>query len=159
MTNIPYHTPLETAALRKLGIPEPWSFGVADRTRFGELDALGHINNAAYLGWLENFRIQYLRAYDISDLSAAAPKLVLRQVQVDYLQEMLLNEDYIVTGRTAALRRTSFRMDYAIWAGGTLRATSHAIIVMLNHNGTKQEINQNLRDTLMTRDGAVEEAS
>jgi len=59
---IPFLTPLDVAQLRASHIPEPWSYGIADRVRFGEIDVLGHVNNAAYLRWFENLRIQYLRA-------------------------------------------------------------------------------------------------
>ena len=156
MKNIPYHTPLDADTLRALGIPEPWAFGVADRTRFSELDPLGHINNAAYLAWFESFRIQYMQAYGIGYSGADAPQLVLRQVQVDYLAEMKLAEDYIVTGRASVLRTSSFKMDYAVWSGGSLRTTSHAIIVLLNADGTKRAISPELRDMLKTRDGATD---
>ena len=91
MKTVPYHTQLNSNALRALGIPEPWGFGIADRTRFSELDPLGHINNAAYLGWFESFRIQYMQAYGMAYSGEDAPKLVLRQVLVDYLKEMKLN--------------------------------------------------------------------
>ncbi|EPX78927.1 acyl-CoA thioesterase [Litoreibacter arenae] len=156
MTDIPYHTPLDADALRALDIPEPWSFGVADRTRFSELDPLGHINNAAYLGWFESFRIQYMQSYGIAYTGGDAPQLVLRQVQVDYLAEMKLAEDYIVTGRATVLRNSSFRMDYAVWSGGKLRTTSHAIIVLLNADGTKRPMSAGMRNLLKTRDGAVD---
>ena len=154
MKTLPYHTPLEIGTLRALGIPEPWSFGVADKTRFGELDPLGHINNAAYLGWFESFRIQYMQAYGIGYTDEDAPQMVLRQVQVDYLKEMKLDEDYIVTGRATKLRTSSFQMDYAVWAGGSLRTTSHAIIVLLNADGTKRPISPEIRSLLKERDGA-----
>ncbi|SDW36735.1 acyl-CoA thioesterase [Litoreibacter albidus] len=154
MKTIPYHTALDAGTLRALGIPEPWGFGVADRTRFAELDPLGHVNNTSYLGWFENFRIQYMKAYGIAYVGDDAAQLVLRQVQVDYLREMKLDEDYIVTGRASKLRTSSFKMDYAVWAGGSLRTTSHAIIVLLNSDGTKRPISPALRALLKEKDGA-----
>ncbi len=156
MKTAPYHTPLETEALRAIGIPVPWSFGVADRNRFSELDPLGHINNAAYLGWFESFRIHYMKAYGIPLFGDSAVMLVLRQVQVDYLKEMKLSEDYVVTGRTTKLRTTSFQMEYAVWAAGSLRTTSNAIIVMLNEDGKKCAIPDDLRARFKERDGAEE---
>ncbi len=149
-----YHTPLKTEDLRALHIPEPWTFGLADRTRFGEIDALNHINHTAYLRWFEAFRIRYFSEYGISDYGPSAPRLVLRQVGVDYLAEMGLNQDYIVTGRTANFRNTSFRMDYAVWSEGRCTSTGYAIIVMLTQAGEKMPIPQATRDVMMNRDGA-----
>ncbi|MFQ6552383.1 acyl-CoA thioesterase [Aestuariibius insulae] len=156
MTDIPYLTPLDEPALRALGIPEPWRYGRADRTRFGELDALAHINNTAYLRWLETFRIHYFRDYGISNYGPDDPRIVLRRVEADYLAEMLLEEDYVVTGRTRAMRRTSFTMDYAIFSGGTLRCTSSAVLVLLEQDGTKRPLSDEIRQTLITRDGAAQ---
>jgi acyl-CoA thioester hydrolase len=31
-----YHTPIDAPDLRALGIPAPWSFGLADRVRFAK---------------------------------------------------------------------------------------------------------------------------
>jgi len=154
MTDLAFHSPLSAAQLRAAGIPAPWAFGVADRTRFSELDPLGHVNNAAYLGWFESFRIHYMQDYGIAYTGPDAPQLVLRQVQVDYLAEMTLGQDYIVTGRATQLRTSSFRMDYAVWADGKLRTTSHAIIVLLNANGTKRPLSPQIRALLIDRDGA-----
>ena len=38
---------------------------MADRVRFGELDALNHVNNVVYLRWYETLRVLYLEAYGI----------------------------------------------------------------------------------------------
>ncbi|MEM9350631.1 MAG: acyl-CoA thioesterase, partial [Pseudomonadota bacterium] len=132
LPDIPLQTPLRTETLREQGIPEPWSFGIADKVRFGELDVLAHANNAAYLSWFENFRISYFKDYGFADYTGEFPRLVLRQIGVDFLAELSLNETYIITGRTSSLRTTSFRMDYALFSGGTLRATGWAVLVLLS---------------------------
>ena len=159
MSTLSYHTPLAADDLRRLAIPEPWHYGIADRTRFGELDALAHVSNVAYLRWFESFRVHYLRDYGLSEYATAdGPRMVLRQVQVDYLAEMKLSEDYVVTGRTDSLRSSSCVMHYAIWSGN-LRATSSAVLVFLNADGTKRPIPEPLRSTMITRDGASDRAS
>jgi len=153
MTDLPFNTPLYETDLRGAGVPAPWTFGVADKTRFGELDVLGHVNNTAYLRWAENFRINYFKDYAIADYSGEPPRLVLRQVGMDFLKEMKLHEPYLITGRTVSLRRSSFRMEYAIYAGD-LRATGHAILVWLNQDGQKTDLPDHVRATIIDRDGA-----
>ena len=91
---------LDPDDLRARGVPEPWAFGVADAVRFGEIDALGHVNHAAYFTWFEAARARYFVERGVSDYGPGAPRLVLRHAQAEYLAEMRLHEPYIVTVRT-----------------------------------------------------------
>jgi acyl-CoA thioester hydrolase len=131
--DLPILTPLPVETLRAQGVPAPIAFGHADRVRFAELDPLDHVNNARFLAWFETLRIAYLRAYGLADYAdrAGRPRLVLRRVTVDYRAPLHLDETYVAAGRTRAWRRTSFTMEYGVWAGGTLRATSEAVICLL----------------------------
>ncbi|MGB1235641.1 MAG: acyl-CoA thioesterase [Planktomarina sp.] len=151
-----YHTPLVSNDLRALEIPAPWGFGMADVTRFGELDALGHINNTAYLKWLENLRVNYFREYKVADYSGQPPRLVLKSIAMDYRKEMGLHEPYVVTGRTARMRTSSFTMEYAVWSGD-LRATGSAVIVWLDHTGQKHTIPDPVREKFIATDGCVDD--
>ena len=156
-----YLTPLDAPALRDLGIPEPWTFGIADRVRFGELDAMGHVNNTASLRWFESFRLPFLKARFATDYGQHSPRLVLKQVGVTYNAEILNQDDYIITGRVRSYRRTSFVMDYAVWL---LRetpieaVTAHAVIVFLNPEGAGRfAIPQAAKEAFAREDGAEEE--
>lgn len=157
-----YHHPIDAAGLRALGIPEPWTFGLADRVRFSEIDALGHVNNTAYLTWFESFRLPYLAARRVTDYGSDSPRLVLKRASADYLAEMFHGMDYVVTGRTRAFRTTSFTMDFAVWlpdpAGAACTATGEAIVVLLNRDAPGRcPIPKAGRDAFMELDGAVEE--
>lgn len=152
---LPFLTPLSIDQLRDAGVSEPWTYGIADRTRFGEIDALTHVNNTAYLRWFETFRINYFRDYGVSDYKGTPPRIVLRSVECVFLREMGINEDYIVTGRTVEMRNTSFTMEYGVYSGD-LRTTGRAVVVVLNQQGQKQPLPDDLRQTFITRDGAVQ---
>ncbi len=156
MPVLPFLTPLDAAQLRAAGLPEPWSYGFADRVRFGEIDVLGHVNNAAYLQWFENLRIAYFRDYGLYDLIGSAPKLVLKNIGLDFKAEVKLGDDYILTGRTVEIRRTSFIMQYAVFVRGALTTTGHAVIVNLDDDNGKLALPDGLRTTFMDRDGAIQ---
>jgi acyl-CoA thioester hydrolase len=161
---LPYHTPLDGPALRALGIPEPWTFGLADRVRFGEIDALGHVNNTAYLRWFESFRLPYLQARHVTDYGPDSPRLVLKRASCDYLAEMLQGMDYVVTGGARSMRTTSFTMDFAVWlpdpAGARQTAAGGAIVVLLNRHGPgRHPIPETGRQALQTLDGAIPESA
>jgi acyl-CoA thioester hydrolase len=159
-----YHLPLDAPALRALGIPAPWGFGLADRVRFGEIDALGHVNNTAYLRWFESFRLPYLAARGVTDYGPDSPRLVLKRAACDYLAEMFRGMDYVVTGRTRAFRTTSFTMDFAVWlpdpAGARQTAAGEAIIVLLDRHGTgRHPIPEAGRRAFAEIDGALAETA
>ena len=152
-----YLTPLSRAELAKAGIPEPWSFGIRDRVRFHELDALNHVNNATYLSWFESFRLPYLKARGVTNYDAASPELVLKDIRVSFHAPMYLGEDYIVTGRTRAFRTNSFTMEYAVFSDG-LRTEGRAIIVLLKRDGTgKQRIASSAVENFILHDNALDE--
>ncbi len=159
MPAIPYHSELTAPELRTHGIPAPWSFGLADRVRFGELDAIGHVNHTAYLRWFESFRLPFLKARRVTDYSRTGPRLVLKQVHCTYEAEMGLGEDYVVTGRVSAFRTTSFTMEFAVWrisdTAPERTASGGAIVVLLNRDAPgRYPIPEAGRAAFIAEDGA-----
>jgi len=131
---LPYLTPLTRALLDGAGVPPGWPFAIADRVRFSEIDALGHVNHTAYLRWFEQLRVLYLREWGISPYDGSGPIVVVKSLTMEYRREMFLAEDYVVAARTASFRRASFEMHYAVFAPD-LRAEGTAVIVLLDRAG------------------------
>jgi acyl-CoA thioester hydrolase len=154
MTGLPFLTPLDAAALAAQGIPSEWRFGMADRVRFAELDALNHVNHTAYLRWFETLRLHYVRAYGFSAYDGTGPELVLKGVEMAYHAPMHLSETYIATARTLSYRTSSFRMAYAVHAPDC-RAEGTALIVQLRRGSAeKVPLDPQLRHRLTRIDGA-----
>ena len=149
-------TPLDGPALRAAGLPEPWSFGMADRVRFGELDVLNHVNNVVYLRWYETLRVLYLEDYGIYEDAGPNPKFVVKTVGLDYKAEVHRGASYINVARTVEMRNTSFSMEYATFVDGQITTTGTAVIVVLNDDNTKRPLTDTLRQTFTSRDGAVQ---
>ncbi|MCI2398287.1 thioesterase family protein [Aliiroseovarius subalbicans] len=158
MTNLPYLTPLTGEVLRAAGVPEGWDFGIADKVRFYELDALNHVNNVAYLRWFETLRIPYFRDYQVSSYRADDPQLVLMTNAARYHAPLYLNDSYVVTGRTVSYRNTSFRMEYAVFTETGLKTTGESVIVCLEQDAkTKRPLPKAAISAFQSRDGAVQE--
>jgi len=152
----PFLIPLEKLSLRKAGVPEPWTFGMADRVRFGEIDALNHVNNVAYLRWYETLRVQYLDHYGIYDDAGPDTKFVVKSVSLDYKAEVGRGANYINVTRTVSMRNTSFAMEYATFVDGKITTTGDCVAVLLNADNSKRPLSDALRQTFITRDGAVQ---
>ncbi len=152
-----YLSPLFVDDLAALGIPTPWRFGQMDRVRFYEIDALGHVNNTAYLRWFETLRVEWFKAYGFSWYGPDDPTFVLRSVTCDYHAPMFLHETYTVCCRVESLRNTSFRKEYAVFSGGELRVSGSTVVVMTDKAGTtKIPLSESMRQTLLDRDGATD---
>lgn len=138
MTDIPYLTPLSTDQQRAIGVTEPWPLALADRVRFAELDPLNHVNNVAYLIWFETARVAYFKRVGIStyENDAVEPRIVIRRGEMDWLQEMRADEDYVILTRAVDYRTSSFTLRQEIRAGGTVRASFTCVIVLLQPDGS-----------------------
>lgn len=149
-------TTLIGEGLRDAGIPAPWTYGMADRVRFGELDALNHVNNVVYLRWYETLRVQYLEDYGLYDDAGPDPKFVIKAVSLDYRAEVHRGAAYINTARTVEMRKTSFTMHYATFVAGQITTTGTAVVVLLNDDNSKRALSDAMRQKFITRDGAVQ---
>ena len=152
--SLPYLTPLTRPQLDAFGVPAHWPFGLMDRVRFSEIDALAHVNHTAYLRWFESLRVLYMRERGISPYDGSGPLIVLKSVTMEYRGEMFLGEDYVVTARTASFRRASLEMHYAAFAPD-LRAEGTAVIVLLARDGAgKHPLSPEQAARLVELDGA-----
>ncbi|UWR78149.1 thioesterase family protein [Phaeobacter inhibens] len=153
-----FHTPLSPDAQRYHGLQNPQPLAMADRVRFSELDILRHVNNKAYLSWFETLRVAYYDRFFAPHFKGMpAPRNVLRNANVHYVKEMLLEEDYITTARVVSFRHTSYVMEQQIWSGD-LRATMTGIMVLRTPDGQSgYPLPDSLRAALRERDGAIAE--
>lgn len=151
------HAPLHAEELDAEGIGG-WPFGIRDRVRFSELDALNHVNNAVYFSWLEMARIAYLLDYGLTGMSHAAPdpQIVVRRQSADYLAPIHFGESYTVTMRATRLKPSSLVTDYGIYVGRELRAMAETVIVSLTQDGTaRQAWRDDAVARMVERDGAT----
>jgi len=153
---LPYLTPLTPEQIAGAGVPGRWTYGMADRVRFAELDALNHVNNVAYLQWLEVLRVRYFVDWGMTRYRADDPQLVVRSQTAEYLAPLLRDADYIVTCRTTEYRRTSFTLDYVVFSDGAVKLTASTVIVMVEPDGaTKRALPDTVIERFRDVDGAT----
>lgn len=155
---LPYHTPLDDETQLAFGLRKPQPLAMADQVRFSELDVLNHVNNAVYMQWFERVRVRYTQLWGISRYlgHGDGPRIVIRSGAIHYRQEMLMDEDYVVTCGCSAFRNTSFSMTQELWAGGTLRATFDCVLVLLQQDGSgRYPIPDDVKQRFIEVDGAT----
>lgn len=93
--------------------PHRWTIVAPLRPRFRDTDAMGHINNAVYVTYLEVARQEYWRAFKRDDNYRVVP-FIFARVEVDFRSEALMHETLELCIRCSFVGRKSFGFDYEI---------------------------------------------
>jgi acyl-CoA thioester hydrolase len=120
--------------------PADYSFVHRVRTRFAETDAMGVIHHSAYLAYLEEARVSYLRSighpYDTvraegQDEDGAAGRdegagreFPVLEVSVQYRKPLYFHDEVDVSLWVGAVTRTTFQVAYLLSVDGYARATA-----------------------------------
>jgi acyl-CoA thioester hydrolase len=108
--------------------------------RFGDLDAMGHLNNAKYATYIEQARIQYMT--DVCGFGGLWTDLgmILARLEIDFKAPILFGDHVSIYTRCARLGSKSFDLDYVITRQPADRATpplvaaeSHSVIVAFDY--------------------------
>lgn len=100
-----------------------YRFSLPIDIRYGDMDTLGHVNNAKYLTYLEQARVHYFRELALWDGSVSATGFIVARIEIDYRMALSLDDrQAIVYTRTSRLGSKSLDLDCLI-----TRATDDAI--------------------------------
>jgi len=107
--------------------------------RWSDIDRLGHVNNAIYLTYLEQARIQYIQ--EACQWPWHTHGLVLARVEIDYRVPIVETDSPTAYIRCSRLGKKSFNAINLIAGpqqGGTepvVFAVAHTVLVVVNPNG------------------------
>ena len=110
----------------------PFRLAVPVPIRFRDTDAMGHVNNAVYLTYLEVARTAYwqrvfaIRSYNDVDF-------VVARAEIDFLAPVFVHSDAEVWIRVSEIGRKSFRFAYELAAGGAPAARAETVQVMYDY--------------------------
>lgn len=104
--------------------------------RYGDLDPQGHLNNAKYLTYIEQARINYIRHLGLWDGGSFLDiGIILADAQITYRAPIMFGQDVRVGVRVAKLGNKSLRMEYQIEEGqsGEVFATATTVQVAFDY--------------------------
>jgi acyl-CoA thioester hydrolase len=104
--------------------------------RFRDCDPLGHVNNAAYLTYLEQARLFYWRSMwgFGSEAAAALPGVIMARAEIDYKRPAKYGQLLDVRIGLAGIGRTSFTYDYEVVdEAGEVVAAARTVQVMYDY--------------------------
>jgi acyl-CoA thioester hydrolase len=92
------------------------TFSTTLRVRFGETDAMGVANNAAYLQYFEIGRIEYLRSagHSYAEVHDGGMDMVVAEAAIQYLRPLRFDDVFVVECQISQLSRASFTFSYRL---------------------------------------------
>jgi len=99
-----------------------------ERVRFRDLDALGHVNNAVFLTYIESARVAFL-----IDLGAATTledmAIIVARIEIDFRAPVGFGEEVEIEVRASRFGDKSFDLDYELRVDGKIVAEAKSVLV------------------------------
>jgi acyl-CoA thioester hydrolase len=136
------------------------SFVHTERVRFGDLDAMRHLNNVVFLRYFETARIAYLReivpSHDPANPEGDAFGLIFAECHINYRSPVVFDESVDVKCSIGNVKRSSFRVEFDMRVGARLVAEGYGVLVGFDYASQQAaQLPDALRETLETEAGAT----
>ena len=126
---------------------EGFDFVHRESVRFRDLDAMGHVNNAVFMTYMESARMAYLEALGAGQ--HPLQWLILARAEVDFRSPIALGESVEGGVRTYRVGTKSFDLEQAIRADGRLAAEGRFVLVAYDYEtSSSRELPPDWRELL-----------
>ena len=119
---------------------------------WGELDSLGHVNNARFFTWFESARMELFRRVELEFVGVPQVGPILAHTSCDFLAPVRFPAEVSAGTRIASLGNTSFVMEFGVVLSEEpeeLVARGRGVIVLIDYGtGAKVAIPPALRTKL-----------
>jgi acyl-CoA thioester hydrolase len=99
-----------------------------ERVRFRDLDALGHVNNAVFLTYIESARVAFLvglgAATTLEDMA-----IIVARIEIDFRAPVGFDEELEIEVRASRFGDKSFDLDYELRVDGKIVAQAKSVLV------------------------------
>ena len=103
---------------------------------WGDMDALGHINNVAYFRYMESARVAFLVRMGIDRLRmATGVGVILQSAQCRFRRPVVYPDTLLISSRVAAIEPDRFTLEHELTskALGEVAAIGHGVIVAYDY--------------------------
>ena len=118
------------------------------RVRFAETDAMGIVHHAAYLPYLEEARVEYLRAvgHPYQQLQADGLDIAVLEATIRYLRPLRFDDEVGVNVMVGRATRTTFEVGYLLTVGDVAAATAVTVHGCVDRGGRPARLPPWLRE-------------
>lgn len=116
------------------------------QVRYGDLDTLGHVNNAAYLTYFELGRVLFFRKY-LPDFDAGNVRFVIARAEIDFKKSITIEEKVCLETSLDSVGNTSFTFLHRLTNQDVseVYATGKIIAVSIDENRKPSKVPDELR--------------
>jgi acyl-CoA thioester hydrolase len=107
---------------------EGYDFVYREPVRFRDIDALGHVNNAVFLTYVESARVAYLLESGAATGLFDMP-IIIARAEIDFRSPVRLGEEVDVGVRASRFGTKSFDLEYELRVGDRLVAEARTVQV------------------------------
>ncbi|MBD0329443.1 MAG: acyl-CoA thioesterase [Thermoleophilia bacterium] len=127
---------------------EGFPFVHRERVRFRDLDAMGHVNNAVFLTYLEQARFRFLEHLGLAQLEQEPP-LILARVEIDFRSQATFGDELAVGVRSGRVGTKSFELEFELRVADRLVAEARSVQVAYDYSaGETRELDERWRELL-----------
>ena len=128
--------------------PSAYSFSHRLRVRFAETDAMGIVHHAAYLPYLEEARVAYLRSIGrpYTALRDDGIDIAVLEAYVRYIRPLRFDDEVAVHLVMASGTRTTFQIGYLLTVDGAPSATGVTVHGCVDASGRPTRLPAWLRE-------------
>lgn len=130
-----------------------FTHGLPLTVRWGEMDALGHVNNTVYYRYSEDGRIDYFSQLLATGEPFHETGPILAELGCQFRQQLRFPAEIEITTRTHRIGRSSMGVQQALWHrdGGDLVALMEAVLVWFDYRAqTSVAVPDALRERIRT---------
>ncbi len=118
--------------------------------RFGDMDPLRHLNNAALARFYEDGRIRFMDAIGVRAVVEPGHGFVVAEVAIQYLAEGRYPDVVSVASGLLRLGRSSFATAHALFQSGACIGTAETVLVHVHRReGGVRPLPEGLRQALL----------
>lgn len=130
-----------------------WPFSIVQRVRFGDLDAMQHLNNVEFLRYFETARIAFFMEHwpEHSPGDPGAFGFIFGECKINYRSPVSFDEEVRTYIRPGRLGTKSLTLDFEmrVEGDGRLAAEGHGVLVGYDYgSGSSRKIPDDLRERL-----------
>jgi acyl-CoA thioester hydrolase len=100
--------------------------------RFADTDALGHVNNAALVTYLEIGRLDYFARFP-----GFVQSLILARLAVDFRRQVRLEDQVVVQTSLEQLGTSSITLRQVVLAGGEVAVECRSVVVHFDYDAQR----------------------